>query len=111
MFIGNYGEIHQAYNPGLSIRESIKEKKHVSERMPVCTPTCVLLAQLGHNLWRPLQVSVHMFLPQPPHHHAHPLQRRREGELTHDADLVALGTTEGRPLNHRRSSKHTAAHF
>lgn len=58
--------------------------------------TCLLLAESGHDLRRSFQVSVHVFLPQPPDHHAHPLQGRGEGELTHDADLTAL-----------RSKRHT----
>lgn len=52
--------------------------------------TCVLLAEAGHDLRSSFQVSVHVSFPQPPHHHAHPLQGRGEGELTHDADLTGL---------------------
>lgn len=52
--------------------------------------TCVLFAQIGHNLRGSLQVSLHVFVTQPSDHHTHPLQGGGEGELTHDADLTGL---------------------
>lgn len=59
--------------------------------------TCVLFAEAGHNLRCSFQVSIHVFLPQPPYHHTHPLQGGGERELTHDTDLTGL-----------RSRKHVA---
>ena len=52
--------------------------------------TCVLFAEAGHDLRGSFQVSVHVFLPQPPDDHTHPLQGRGEGELSHDANLTGL---------------------
>ena len=56
----------------------------------------MLLAEARHNLRRSFQVGVHVFFSQPPDHHAHPLQGRGEGELTHNTDLAGL-----------RSKRHT----
>lgn len=52
--------------------------------------TCVLFTEAGDDLRRSLQISNHVFFPQLPDNHAHPLQGWGEGELMHDPDLMGL---------------------
>lgn len=52
--------------------------------------TCVLSAEAGDDLRSSLQISIHVFLPQLPDDHAHPLQGGGERELMHDPDLMGL---------------------
>lgn len=53
----------------------------------------MLLAEASHDFWRPFKIGIHVFFPQPLDHHAHPLQRRGERELTHNPDLEGLRGT------------------
>lgn len=50
----------------------------------------MLLAESSHDLRSSFQVSIHVLFTQLSDHHTHPLQRRGEGELTHNTDLKEL---------------------
>lgn len=52
--------------------------------------TCVLFAEADNNLRCSFHISVHVFPPQLPDNHTHPLQGRGEGVLTHNPNLTGL---------------------